>query len=766
MGMQCCCSPEIIDHDELMAEHFIERCNDDWIKVSPTNLNPTDWLKENLCSPDKLFGLKGIKDSENGWLMDFGNKRLDLNSADNDTLYVMLVSGILKKSVTFGNEEDGGKDEGDKEEIHPIVIASSLVTEKNLKRSDDPIKVAIKVRAVMRNIWGKRSRVMYNEAYEAAIRKIPRDFVESMVRECISPKDTKYLLDIEDKEILFALREGKFREVIQDTAYKKLYREKVFWEQQVHDGIWFFLITCPMRFFLWIIWNFVYVFQMALFLPLLCKVRLLTKSQTRQLFSPISCFIADIVNFIIMAALIGEVLFLKGARTSQELAEELALNFTTDPNMTVDDHADLKAGDTEGTTKIKLEKSPMSLAGYVLFFCFLSRFLVELEQLSQKRIFSVVPKQYHTHIWCGRKFWKKFKLYFNAHSYMNKVDLLALIILGIALVIDIDYSFESSTIYGKICKDGSCAGILEDRRVIHMINCYSLALLLSVIRLFYCIFEYVPVIGPILISMQKMLKDVVRVLIIVFFLSIGFFIPLLAISQVYRSVYYGVYTSNEKSSISEAEEEGDVDNKIFKKLGSLQKGFYTMILSLMSGRLTNAQDVYDSKDPSINGFFFVIMVGYFLLVGLLCFNLLIALVTKRYDVMMGGRDREWELYKFNVVLDYCSIGDEEGEACNDGMPFFFPISLLYIPCVLFLKLVRRMRRGKKKYKATSKVIVVSLNADIEMDLNAEGVKSGENYEKGNGAEARADGMKKIIDRREVLRKIIDRRDRTFEKIKK
>ena len=727
--MQCCCSSEVIDHDELMAEHFIERCNDDWTKDSSTNLNPTDWLKENLCSPDKLFGLKGVKDSENGWLMDFGNKKLDLNSADKDTLYVMLVSGILKKTVTFGNEEDDEKDEGDKEEIHPIVIASSLVTEKNLKRSDDPIKVAIKVRAVMRSIWGKRSRVMYNEAYEAAIRKIPRDFVESMVKECISPRETKYLLDIEDKEILFALREGKFREVIQDTAYKKLYREKVFWEHQVYDGVWFFLITCPMRLFLWIIWNFVYVFQIALLLPLLCKVRLLTKGQTRRLFSPISCFIADMVNFIIMAALIWEVLFLKGAGTSQEKAEGIAYKHALTNYTNIDDETkiELKADPddpTGNTILIELEKNPMSLAGYVLFFCFLSRFLVELQQLTQKEIFSVVPKQYRTHIWCGRKFWKKFKLYFNAHSYMNKVDLLALIILGIALVLDIDYSFQSSRIYGKICKIkiATCVGnndyTFEDRRVIHMINCYSLALLLSVIRLFYCIFEYIPVIGPILISMQKMLKDVIRVLIIIFFLSIGFFIPLIAISQVYRSVYYGEYTSNEA-----AEEEGndDTDNKIFKKLGSLQKGFYTMILSLMSGRLTNAQDVYDSKDTAINGFFFFIMVGYFLIVGLLCFNLLIALVTKRYDVMMGGRDREWELYKFNVVLDYCSI-DDKGEACNDGMPFFFPISLLYIPCILFLKLTQgMMRRGKKKYKATSEVIVLSPDKDIEMGVNAEGV---------------------------------------------
>ena len=781
--MQSRCSLEVTNHEEDMAEEFIAKCNDEWEYCLTKNLNPKDWLSENTCSPDRLFSDSWVldgKESKNGWLNEHVNSNPVLRDIDKGTLYVMLVSGILKKSLKKSKIEclkkffksfkefipfqDDADHKPETKKIHPIVIASALITEKHLKheRLDDQIKVAIKIRAAMRNIWGRHSRSMYRETYEADIRRIPRDFVEALVKECISPEDTELLLDIADKEVLFNLREGKFRKVIQETAYKKLYRENVFWESKAHDiqdGLILFVFTWLERLLHWILWNLLYIIQKGV-----CNsCKLLSESQTKKLFSPISCFIADIVNYFIMVVLIGTVLFKKGAGTNQESAEEVALQFTQG-NITIGDNARLKAGDTADFTLIELDKSPMSLEGFVLFFCFLSKFLVEIQQFSQQRIFSVVPKKIRSPIWCWIKLWKKSILYLRAHSHMNVVDLLVLIILGTALIIDFDYSFHSDTIYGKICQDETCVGnidyTLEDRRIIHMINLYGVALLLSAVRLFYCIFAFFPVIGPILISMKTMIEDVVKIIIIILFLSIGFFIPLLAISQVYRSVYYGEYTSAEEGSIFETEEDGNDDNKIFKRLRSLRSGFYTMILSLMNGQLTNAHDVYDSRDPSINGLFFVIMVGYFLVVGLLCFNLLIAIVTKRYEKMMGSGNREWELYKFNVVLDYLCFDTKEGEIGNDGMPFLFPISLIYMTCILLVRIINAIKKKTCEVPKTctwknDEPATCTRDSEKGLGEGARSYNAGENKEKRNTTRSRE----------EVLTEICDRRDRTSQRPK-
>ena len=123
-------------------------------------------------------------------------------------------------------------------------------------------------------------------------------------------------------------------------------------------------------------------------------------------------------------------------------------------------------------------------------------------------------------------------------------------------------------------------------------------------------------------------------------------------------------------------------------MSSLRDGVYTMSLSVIDGQLTFADDVYDSKDESTSVFMSIITFGYFLLFGLLCVNLLIALISKRYDMMRDNKNRDWKFAQFELLIGYCATHPQ------DGLPFFFPFSLLYIPYTLIYRLICCCKKEK------------------------------------------------------------------------
>ena len=660
--------------DEKLGDEFTKKVQDEVANdIKSFRENPVKWLKDegHLCSVDKIFVDQECPDHEglpDIWSNFYESEKQKAIDIDNDTLYVMLVSGILKMAIKSLKEKSEKK-----RKCHPMVIAAALVTEDHLKKAKNPMKVALKVRAAIRNVWGKRSRALYSEVYEEDIRKTPRVFAEKLLKKCVSLQETAALIDVTDVEVLTALSEGKFRRVTQDYAFKKLTRDRVFWGTRCYESDWrFFLIDCPIRFGLVLFWNMLYFLEV---ITCGCVQFKRLNEQRKMLFSPVSCFFADILNYIIMVLIIGIVLMQKGAGIAQESTVELTRQYIQG-NISIEDEPRLINGSTPGITLVELEKNPMSFFGFLLALCLVSRTITELLQLFDRDVFLAVPKKLRGGIVSYpmlKQIRKRFKIYI--HSDMNKIDLLLMCILTLALCIDIHYSFFSKAVYGRICATEECDEeldySLEARRVIYMINLYSIAVLLSMVRLFYCLFEYVSIIGPMLRSMQLMIK----VLIILVFLSIGFFIPLLKITRTYRSV---AITSKIKSEIVS---EDDDDDETFKSMESFHGGIYTMIFSLMDGQLSNADDVYMSKDQSVNVFLFIIVISYFLAVGLLCFNLLIALVTKRYDTTVENKNREWEFSKYQLIMNYLCLDETAAadETRNDGMPFIFPFTFLYIP---------------------------------------------------------------------------------------
>ena len=718
--------------------------------------------------------------------------------------YVLLVSGIIKEFKWYeindrnrrikdyntvsltekccldcGSESKCCSDSSNQNlelQCHPIWILDALVSVEHLQKlKKDPLRVALKLRAVIRENFNEHiTPYMYSDMCQERVLEVPRVFAESLMNECVSPEETGLLMNLKDKTILFDLQAGKFDNLVHRPAYKKLYQERIFWEAPVFESFKWSTFASLRRFFLLIFWNVVY--------PILELLKCICKSRQnclkpfwldhRRLFSPISCFTADMVNYVIMIILIAVCML--QVQPSQDSTVELAKQFLKG-NISVEDHPRFKAGSTEGIVLIELEKRRTTLTGWALFACLVSRIFTELYQLFNKRIWSAVPDHLRK-IGPWKKFVKKVLLYWE--SDMNKVDILLMGFLITAQGIEFHYSYASHFIYGKICvNDEGCGDnfdyTLESRRVTYMTNCYSVALLLSLVRLFHCAFLFVPIIGPIILSIQKMVKDVVKVLIILIFFSIGFFVPLFAIIQCYIYVHEASNSISSAVNQSQTEASGDSDDEnTFETMKSAGDGFLTMILSIMEGKLTYSEDIYKSKDPSTTIFFFFIMFFYFLIFGLLCVNLLIALISKRYDNMMENKNRDWRFSQFDLLVDYLNLDLDHGQQlkCNDGMPFFFPFSLIYVPCRLVKKfLLSHCCSGKEKRKEDA--AEKGANADeIEMkkvpgydyEQIKEDVETGDKKQIPGKDMAEMKEFKDKMTREEVIRRVVRRRQKREE----
>ena len=607
--------------------------------------NPILWITDQ-CKADKFMEWF---DKEN----ESKEKKLS-----KDSFYVLLVKHILKKTKKNTNEyydghgvQDGcsfspiidtldpsfdsekGKSE-DEKLLHTRLghIAAALVTEEHLKLLDDPLKTSLKLRVAIceQKLW-----IM--PQIHTDLLKVPKQFVMGLLENCMTLTEIENLMDIEDTNVLIDLQAGKFCDVVAFPAYKKLYSERKFWKEQVYNDFFrSFLKYLLKRLLCLVLWNILYPFKIAYY-KVIGKKKL--EFIHHQLFAPISCFIADIVNYFIMTFLICFVLL--HLNPDQKSTIDLISQYRQG-NVTLDDPR-LSIGSVDGIILIELEKSPFSFGIGSLLLCFISRILIECNQLINH-----IPHE------GSRK--SKFRTYFK--SDLNKVDVVMIVILSVALGIHFHYCFLTQSVYGKVCDNNSICDetfdfTIETRRVVYMTNLYSVALLLTLVRLFHGIFIFIPIVGPILQSLQLMIKDVFKVVMILIFFSVGFFIPLFAMVQCHITVH-------------QTEANG---NYVFQSMDTPVNGFLTMIFSIMEGKLTYSEDIYEAEDKTTKFFFFIFMIFYFLIFGLLCLNLLIALISNRYSEMMNNKNENWRFSQFSLIVDYL--------AQKKKMPFFFPFSLLY-----------------------------------------------------------------------------------------
>ncbi|KAL5250716.1 hypothetical protein ACHWQZ_G016447 [Mnemiopsis leidyi] len=796
--------------DEELAKSFLEKMIEDFENGKDEFKNdPIGWLREKLCSPDHLFGGKEVKSwlKEKIELEEGKTVKLNAESVNNkktlvychedaeELMYVLLVSGIIKVFKQYEKKDRNRRRKNYEYEpsvekcfvcvdcvsyskccrnpdtigidlsklpCHPIWILNALVTEEHLEKLEkDPLRISLKLRALIRQDFNENTPYMYSDMCSQRVREVPRTFAESLINECVSPAETELLMNINDETILFDLQVGKFGSIVQRPAYKKLYQERIFWQATVYESFKWSILSSLRRFFMLIFWNMVYpLLELLKLIPYFkCTLKRASCSwlDQRQLFSPISCFTADMVNYVIMIIVISLCMLQK--QPNQDSTIKIAQQFL-EGNISVVDHPRLKAGNTEGVVLVQLEKKETTFTSWTLLACLLSRLLTEFYQLCNKRIWSALPED----LWNIRtfnKFMKKLCLYWS--SDMNKIDILLMGFLVTALGIELHYTYFSHFVYGTMCvKEEGCGDNLdyklESRRIIYMTNCYSVALLLSLVRLFYCAFLFVPIIGPILLSIQKMVKDVFKVLVILIFFSVGFFVPLFAIIKCY------IYVNEASNSIflavqqSQSESAPDDNADTFAAMKSATDGFLTMIFSIMEGKLTYSEDVYKSRDPSTTIFFSFIMFFYFLIFGLLCVNLLIALISKRYETMTENKDRDWRFSQFDFLVDYININVTHDDSVekdtykykiNDGMPFFFPFNIVYIP----VRLVCQTLPSKMGRSARQRLDSCAADTEEGKKLTADQSNAVDDPVQNRRKEL----IKRILERRKA-RKIRDQRE--------
>ena len=438
---------------------------------------------------------------------------------DDDRLYVMLVCGILKeakKPFDLYDEKESKKGKY----CHPMVIAAALVTEDHLKGAENPMNVALMVRAAIRNIWGKRSseilpnllrsNILYSNIYEEDIRNIPRDFAEGLLKECVTLNETRALIDVTDVKVLYALAEGRFRRVTQDYAFKKVTRE-IFWASIPSDSFWKFCLSVLQRLLLIIYGNILYFVEIITFGKVKISSCCCCKEVEvrKQFFSPVSCHIADIVNLLIIVALISTVLHQKGTSSAQERTLDQLVRQYREGKISIEDDPRLKNGSTPEITQVELEKDPFSTAGFTLLFCFVSRLMTIILKFSKKmnNFFSTafVRAVGTRTLRCFTKF-----------KYYN----FAILFLFIALSIDLCSSYSESIVYGKFenrsrpvnecdheigklifSRDPDFEATKDKTNTLEMISCciYSAAFFMYATMLFYDSLRFFSIIGRVCI---------------------------------------------------------------------------------------------------------------------------------------------------------------------------------------------------------------------------------------------------------------------------
>ena len=86
-----------------------------------------------------------------------------------------------------------------------------------------------------------------------------------------------------------------------------------------------------------------------------------------------------------------------------------------------------------------------------------------------------------------------------------------------------------------------------------------------------------------------------------------------------------------------------------------------------------------------------LLVLYAVLLGLMCMNLLIAIMCSAYSKVNADKFADWRFSQFESIMDYNAVTNE-----GHGMPFLFPFCIPYIVFNLIIKPCKKRRLRKRK----------------------------------------------------------------------
>lgn len=622
-------------------------------------------LKELLCplnASTELAAAEGVRleflKNPQAWVSAFTGHQ---GPFEEDNHYLGYVVGLLECLV---NSSPYGED---KHDIYsPLLLIKKFVTVEMLCKRRDPMRTALKLQfhlSEYANIENDKNSIYDRQLEE--LEKIPKNFALSLMRSCKTPIEVTKLMQLDDDTMFVDVLNSKNQQLVASKMYQKVVWQK-FWgneatstDKKSKHGVFHKTLYAVKRLLNFLIWNVCY-------LPLRLFFRFNDKDGGQkhlgQFFSPFSSYLADLLNYFILIALLLLVTNLTVPDPSP--VHRLMHQYLTG-QLRVEDSPDLRRRD-DGVVELKLPTPSVPLAEWMLWLCIFSRIITEWYQASVKK---------------GATARSKLKKYFASYSNWIDIALMVLLLIGICCKLQMYITSVMQGVYREIPQDGSEDRlVLVSQRLILTIYLYSCCSVLALFDLLNASTIHIPGLGPLLRAIKRMFSDIVRVIFLFIFFIAGFIIPMWSLTVCYRAVH---------------RIDGVDDDDDFYSFESFTNTVLTLVWSMFGGLAYNhKENLYNSQDDTTTFFMSVMLVVYAILLGLMCMNLLIAIMCNSYNTVTADKSADWRYAQFEAIMDYNAVTNE-----GDGMPFIYPFC---IPYILFYFVTKPCQKKKAPPEDTVK----------------------------------------------------------------
>ena len=639
-------SEEEEEDDDVFTEQmisFAEKAEHDNMRIKEI-LRPS--LNSEVFRNETGERYKFLHDPKS-WMKNYKNHTQTFEEDDQYLGYVVGLLDIIVHSSPYGE---------DKQDIYsPILLLQKIVRVKILRERRDPMRTALKLQYHLREYAQMEND--RNSIYDRRIEElesIARDFVITLIKACITPIEVTRLMRLDDDTMFLDVLKSKNKRLIASKMYQKVVWQK-FWGSETSTDkrtkksvkVAYALKRLANFFF----WN---VFYLPLALLSRCTSDIEQRRKRRDIFfSPFSSYLADLLNYSILIALL---LIVTLTTVPDPRPVHLLIHQLRNGSITTENNENFRV-EGDGTILVRLSTPDIPFLEWSLWICIFSRILTEFYQASQKK---------------GSTAKLKLKKYFNSFSNLNDIVLLLLLLTGMICKLNV---YVSSIIWGVFHPIDNKQYV--SKRLIFTIYFYSTGAVMALVHLLQISTIHIPGLGPLLRAIRKMSSVIGRVIFLFVFFIVGFIVPMRSMVSCYRAVH-GI--------------DGIDDDDDFYSFGSVGNTVLTLVWSMFGGLAYNhKENLYNSRDSATTFFMSFLLVIYAVLLGLMCMNLLIAIMCSAYSKVNSDKFADWRFSQFESIMEYNAVTNE-----GHGMPFLFPFCIPYIIFNLITKPCRRRRLRKRR----------------------------------------------------------------------
>lgn len=516
----------------------------------------------------------------------------------------------------------------------PVLMLRRLITPKVLSERINPMRTALRLQYLLKTYALKENNG--NSIYDRQLEElelIPSKYASDLMAACITPVEVAALMHTEDDTMYRDVLQSRNKCLVASKFYQKIVWRKFWGSSGINetDHSSSKIVSIVGKFVSFMIWNFLYIPLTLLELVF----RKMPYSESRQRFlSPLSSYLANLMNntILIVILMVTSIVSVPDTTVTRVLVEQF-LNGSASVEEPLREAA-------WGKVVVRLPLMHIPYVEWLLWTCIFSRVLSESFQVSQQK-----------HKSCRAKL----KMYLKGVSNVTDLVLLLILTSAMALKLHCYVRLMLTGIYRPAQRDS----MFVSREQITAIYLYCVAAVVSLVHFLHLSTIHVPWLGPLIRGIKCMFKEISRAIFMFAFFIVGFLVPMVVMVACYRTVY----------NIDGVGDEND-----FYSFSSFSNTALTLTWSMFGGLANNHKtNLYQSRDKETTVFLSFMLILYAILLGLMCMNLLIAMMCNAYSEVTAHKAADWRFAQFQSIQEYTEMTNK-----GHGMPFLFPLCIPYL----------------------------------------------------------------------------------------